>query len=110
MTAKTLEQYSVLVKKAIGKPGILSNLQVEASADFARYSEMFAEYEIKRAKFIDVLSSEGKSIASCEHRWLTEEDGQKWVYLKFYLRGLKQMTKAIESATYVANAEANNKI
>lgn len=111
--AKTLEKYSVDIKSCIGLPSMLVNIQVEASADFGRYSEMFAGYEIKKAKFMnDTKFSQEKPLSdsSCENKWLLTEDGSKWMYLKHYLNGLKQITKSIDSATYVANMEAKNQI
>jgi len=111
MKAKTLEDYYIEAKKCIGKPHMLANLNVEASADFARYSEMFAEYEIKKAKFLDIIKTAGEKPLSdtvCENKWLIEEDGQKWIYLKHYLRGLRQINKSIETASFTANQEARS--
>lgn len=110
--AKTLEQYQIDIKKAIGMPHMLAELQVIASADFARYSEMFAEYEIKRAKFMDIVKYAGEkplSDSACENKWMLEPEGEKWIYLKHYLRGLKLIIKSIESAAYTANQESTNK-
>lgn len=109
--SKTLEKYSLEVKKSIGIPHMLVQIQVEASADYARYSEMFADYEIRRARFMDITKhSEEKPLSdkSCENKWLLEEDGKKWMFLYHYLRGLKQITKAIDTASYTANQEAKN--
>jgi len=111
MKAKTLEDYYLEAKNCIGKPHMLAELNVLASADFARYSEMFAEYEIKKAKFLDIIKTAGAkplSDTACENKWLIEEDGQKWIYLKFYLKGLGSLMKAINTSTFVANQEAKN--
>lgn len=108
---KTLTQYHDLIKEAIGQPSELADLLVEASADFGRYSEMYAEYEIEKAKFIDETKfalEKPLSDDACENKWIITEKGNKWIYLKNYLRGLKQINKAIESALYTANAEAKN--
>jgi hypothetical protein len=112
-TAKTLAKYSQEIKSRIGLPNMLVRIQVEASADFGRYSEMFAEYEIMKAEFMNKTKFSGEkplSDNSCENKWLLTEEGKKWMYLKHYLNGLKQITKSIDSATYVANMEAKNQI
>jgi len=111
MKAKTLEDYYLEVKKAIGKPHMLATLNVLASGDYARYSELFAELEIKKAKFLDITKTAGEkplSDTACENKWLLEEDGQKWCYLKYYMKGLKQINKAIDTATFTANQESRN--
>jgi hypothetical protein len=105
---KTLEKYREDILAGIGLPSVLAQLNVEASADFGRYSELYAKAEIDRAKFIKRLHDEGASMSSAENEWITTEEGEKWIFLKHYIRGLKQITKSIDSATYVANAEMKN--
>jgi len=105
---KTLKTYREEIQKAIGFPHILSDIQINASADFGSYSETFAKYEIKRAKFIEKEHSEGKSIASAENNWIATQDGEKWIFLKHYLRGIKEITKSIQTAIYIANQESKN--
>lgn len=106
---KTLLQFNEDIQKAIGIPHRLAEIHVESAGTYAQYSEHFAMYEVRRAKFIRNLHQEGKSIAYAEQAWLTEEDGEKWNYLKYYLKSLKLITKAIESSTYVANQEYKTK-
>lgn len=102
---KTLQTINKEIQQAIGIPHLLANIQVECAGYYANYSEQFAMYEVKRAKYIKALHEEGKSIAYSEQAWLTEDDGERWNYLRYYLKSLKLITKSIESATYVANAE-----
>jgi hypothetical protein len=108
---RSLQEYKLEIDRIKSSPGALANLNVEMSADYAFYSEMFGELELERASFFNTVKfadDKPLSDSACEAKWLLEENGKKWMMTKRYLRGLEKMQSAIKNLTYVANQEAHN--
>jgi hypothetical protein len=108
---KTLKQYQEEVNQVRNNPGLLANLNVEMSADYARYSEMYGELEIERAGYFNTIKfADAKPLSdpACEAKWLCEKRGKEWRRAKSKMRGLEKMQSAIKNLTYVANQEAHN--
>jgi hypothetical protein len=108
---KTLQEYRdelVLIKDS---PQKLSDLALEAGADYAYYIEQSGELEIKRAEFLDTekyRTTPTLSDKACENKWKITSDGQEDVRIHKKLKGLEKLMAIIKNATVVATVSARN--
>jgi hypothetical protein len=111
---KTLKQYSQDMKDNIHSPGYLAELAEEMSADYATLSEEMEEVQLKKPLIWTKIKKEKDGVERekylsdtlTEHCWRMQDLGQKEISLKYKLKGLEKMMKAINTATYIKNVES----
>ena len=89
-------------------PQILAEKRRKLAQEYQKKMKELAELKKKKAFTIIELMGEHKTVSKAELYYDITEDGQKYIELEMYCRGLLELMRSIKTEVDIANNEAFN--